>query len=98
MVQLQPHVIRLLGERARVREKEREKDRYREREKERERERRCHAVIQLHMGTLLINKRTPLELFRRPMPRVLVGSLGGGRSLIVEVPLYASTWWVCGAH
>ena len=37
---------------------------------------------------LLIRKRTPLGLYRRPMLRVLGGSEGGGRFLMGEVPLY----------
>ena len=38
-------------------------------------------------GTQLIRKRTPLGLYRRPMPRVLGGSQGGGRFLMGEIPL-----------
>jgi len=44
----------------------------------------------LYRGTLLIRKRTPLGPYRRPMPRVLGWSLGGGRFLIREVPLYTT--------
>ena len=34
--------------------------------------------------------RNPLGTYRRPMPRVLGGSWGGGRFLMGEVPLYLS--------
>ena len=40
-----------------------------------------------YRGTSLTRKRTLLGLYRRPMPRVLGGSLGGWRFLIGEVPL-----------
>jgi len=42
----------------------------------------------IDMGTSLERKRTPLGPYRRPMPRVLGGSWGGGRVLLGEVPLY----------
>ena len=37
------------------------------------------------MGASLTGKRTPLGPYRRPMPRVLGGSWGGGRFLMSEV-------------
>ena len=40
------------------------------------------------MGTSLTRKHTHIGPYSRPMPRVLVGSHGGGRSLRGEVPLY----------
>ena len=40
-----------------------------------------------YRGTSLTKKRTPLGPYGRPMPRVLVGSWGGGRFLMGEVPL-----------
>ena len=40
-----------------------------------------------YRGTSLIRKRTPLGPCRRPMPRVVGGSQGGGRFLMSEVPL-----------
>jgi hypothetical protein len=45
-------------------------------------------TAQGYRGTSLIRKRIPLGPYRRPMPRVLGGSLGGGRFLMSEVPLY----------
>jgi len=50
-----------------------------------------------YRGTSLIRKRTPLGPYRRPMPRVLGGSWGGGRFLMGEVPLY-SVEAKCGAQ
>jgi len=41
-----------------------------------------------YRGTSLIRKRTPLGPYRRPVPRVLGVSHGGGRFLMGEVPLY----------
>ena len=42
-----------------------------------------------YRGTSLIRKRTPLGPYRRPVPRVLGWSLGGGGCFLVsEVPLY----------
>ena len=38
-------------------------------------------------GTSLKRKRTALGPYRRPMPRVLGGSWGGGHFLVSEVPL-----------
>ena len=38
--------------------------------------------------TLLMTKRNPLRPYRRPMPRVLGVSYGGGRFLTGEVPLW----------
>ena len=40
-----------------------------------------------YRGTSLIRKRTPLGPYSRPTPRVLGGSLGGGRFIMGEVPL-----------
>ena len=40
-------------------------------------------------GTSLTKKRTPLRPYRRPVPRVLGESQGGGRFLMSEVPLYS---------
>ena len=39
-------------------------------------------------GTSLLKKRTPLGPCRGPVPRVRGGSLGGGRFLMGEEPLY----------
>ena len=41
--------------------------------------------------TPLTRKRNPLGSYRRPMPRVLGGSLGGGRQHRGEVPLYCAS-------
>ena len=41
-----------------------------------------------YRGTSLIRKRSHPGPYRRPMPRVLGGSWGGGRFLMGEVPLY----------
>ena len=46
----------------------------------------CELLIE-YMGTSLTRKRTTLGPYRRPMPRVLRGSSGGGRNLMDEVPL-----------
>ena len=35
-----------------------------------------------YRGTSLIRKRTPLEPYRRPMPRIVGGSQGGGHFLM----------------
>ena len=35
----------------------------------------------------------PLGPYRRPMPRVLGGSYGGGQFLMAEVPLYDESLW-----
>ena len=48
-----------------------------------------------YRGTSLTTKRTPLGPYRRPMPRVLEMSWGGGRFLVGEVPLY-SAWELPG--
>ena len=40
-----------------------------------------------YRGTSPIRKRLPLGPYRRPVPRVLGGSVGDGRSLMGEVPL-----------
>jgi len=40
-----------------------------------------------YRGTAPMRKRTPLGPYRRPTPRVLGGSQGGGRFLMSEVPL-----------
>ena len=45
----------------------------------------------MYRGTFLIRKRSALELYRRPMPRVLGGSQGVGRFLMGEVPLQLGT-------
>ena len=58
----------------------------RERESEIE-EQHEEDVREEYRGTSLQRKRTPPEPYRRPMPRVLEGSLGGGRFLMGEVPL-----------
>ena len=42
----------------------------------------------VYRGTSLLRKRTPLGPYRKPIPRVLGGSWGGGRFLMDEVPLY----------
>jgi len=42
--------------------------------------------VRIYKGTSLIRKRTPLGPYRRPMPRVLWGSQGGGR-----FPMWRST-------
>ena len=41
----------------------------------------------VYRGTSLERKRTPLGPYRRPMPRVLGGSKGGGPFLKSEIPL-----------
>ena len=48
-------------------------------------------VLQIlpYRDTSLIRERTSLGPYRRPMPRVLGGSLGGGRFLVGEVHLKA---------
>ena len=51
---------------------------------------RC-ALHAFYRGTSLIRKRPPLGPFRRPLPRVLGGSKGGGRFLMGEMPLYHKT-------
>ena len=40
-----------------------------------------------YRGTSLIRKRNPLGPYRRPMPRVLGGSSGGGHFLMGKIPL-----------
>ena len=45
-------------------------------------------VAQITGGTSLTRKGTLLEPYRRPMPKVLGGSYGGGRCLMSEVSLY----------
>ena len=42
-----------------------------------------------YRSTSLTRNRNPLGPYRRPMPRVLWGSGGGGRFLMGEVPLYS---------
>ena len=42
----------------------------------------------VYRGTSLSRNCTPLGPYRRPIPRVLGGSQGGGRFLMGEVPLY----------
>ena len=44
-------------------------------------------LLRAYMGTSLTRKRTPLGPYRRPVPRVLGGSKGGGRFRMGEVPL-----------
>jgi len=46
-----------------------------------------------YRGTSLIEKRPPLGPYRRPMPRVLWWSYGGGLFLMSEVPLYVGPNW-----
>ena len=46
------------------------------------------GALRAYRGTSLIRKRTPLGPYRRPIPRVLGGSKGGGRFLMSEPPLY----------
>ena len=48
------------------------------------------ALVQqmAYRGTSLIRKRTPLGPYRRPMPRILGRSRGGGHFLMGEVSLY----------
>ena len=45
--------------------------------------------IQAYRGTSLVRTSNFLGPDRRPMPRLLGGSLGGGRFLAGEVPLYS---------
>jgi hypothetical protein len=45
------------------------------------------GIAWVYRGTSPIRKRTPLGPYRRPMPRVVGGSWGGGRCLMGEVPL-----------
>jgi hypothetical protein len=47
--------------------------------------------LAVYRGTSLIRKRTPLGTCRRPMPRFLEASQGGGRFLMGEVPLQSGT-------
>ena len=42
----------------------------------------------LYRGTSLATKRNPLGTYRRPMPRILVRSKGGGHFLMGEVLLF----------
>ena len=42
-----------------------------------------------YRGTSLTRKRTPLGLYRRPMPRFLGRSYGGGQFFLGEVPLHS---------
>ena len=44
-----------------------------------------------YRGTSLARRRTPLGPYRRPMPRVLGGTQGGGLFFMSEVPLYQKT-------
>ena len=41
-----------------------------------------------YWATLLIRNRHPVGPYRRPIPRLLGESQGGGRFLMCEVPLY----------
>ena len=52
------------------------------------------AAIGSRQGYLVHDKRTPLGPCRRPVPRVLRGSRGGGLFLMSEVPLYWGRWGV----
>ena len=52
-----------------------------------------HLVCTGFRGTSLTRKRTHLGPYRRPMPRVLVGSQDGGRFLMGEVPLSKRLGW-----
>ena len=47
-------------------------------------------------GTSPTRKHPPLGSYRRPMPRALGGSLGGGRFLMGEVPLKWASWEPAG--
>ena len=47
----------------------------------------CGIGTEACRGTSLMRKRTPLGPYRTPMPRVLGGSLEGGRFRLGEVPL-----------
>ena len=53
------------------------------------RPRYSHCFLGDYRGTSLIKKRTPLEPCRRPVPRVLRGSLGSERFLVSEASLYS---------
>ena len=87
---------RVEGERERGREGERERGREGERERgregERDRERAQAGMLRAssYRGTSLVRNRAPKGPYRRPMPRVLGGSLVGGRFPMGEVPLYIS--------
>ena len=48
---------------------------------------RAGGRIPPYRATSRTRKRTPLGPYRRPMPRVLGGSVGGGRFFMSEVPL-----------
>ena len=50
----------------------------------------AHRTVD-YRGTSFTGKRTSLGPYRRPMPRVLGGSWGGGRFLMGEVPLKVKT-------
>ena len=52
--------------------------------------------LPFYRGTSPTRKRTPLGPYRRPMPRVLGGSYGGGRFLMSEVPLWVKRLTGCG--
>ena len=49
----------------------------------------CQGGYSQWRDTTLIRTVPPLGTYRRPMPRVLGGSKGGGRFLMGEVPLYS---------
>ena len=52
--------------------------------------RECMGYSQMrHRGTSLMINRHPLGPYNRSMSRALWGSYGGGRFLMIEVPLYA---------
>ena len=49
---------------------------------------RYHPIQLRYRATSLIRKRTPVGPYLRPVPRVIGGSLGDGRCLMCEVPMY----------
>ena len=46
------------------------------------------SIEPLYRNSSLTKQRTPLGPYHRPMPRVLLGSQGGRRFLVSEVPLH----------
>ena len=72
------------------------RDKHRQRGEETERQQKdretentyLSGTVALYRVTSPLRKRTPPGPYRRPMPRVLKGSWGGGRFLMGEVPLY----------
>ena len=71
------------------RERERQRERAKQRERERERCAPIHRAGGARFSTSLMRKHHPVGPYSRTMPRVLGGSQGGGRFLMVEVPLYS---------